>query len=141
MFCGLHKNDPRAIEDPYLYEEDCFSRGPSDIICDNTIPFWLKLQSLMTLRLVHEGKAWIDNAGSWLVRDGDIEKSKARLDSAERERLRKEADEERWRKVELQRLESEREIAEDEARWAEEERMEREAEEQAKKAAMENPAE
>ncbi|KAJ6133170.1 hypothetical protein N7471_008385 [Penicillium samsonianum] len=43
IFCGLHEDDPRAIEDPRPFEENWFDLGPADI---------------MAAKLVHEGKAW-----------------------------------------------------------------------------------
>lgn len=125
IFCGLHKTDPRATNDPPLFEKEWFTRGPTELIEDFLIPFWMDIKSLMTLRLIHEGKAWADEHGNWLVHDGDMEKTKANLDDKELGRLREEAAAKKKWEIELEEREVAAQLALDEARWEEEDRLER----------------
>lgn len=127
IFCGLHKDDPRAINDPLLFKEDWFSKGPEDIIVDFIIPFWMQLQTFMTMKLIHEGKAWKDVHGKWLVHEGEnMDQAKARVNDKELQRLREQATEEYEAKREQERQELARLTAEKDARFEEEERQERE---------------
>jgi hypothetical protein len=48
IFCGLHKDDPRAIAEPHLFEELWFIiKSPADLIEDTIIPFWMYFKESM----------------------------------------------------------------------------------------------
>ncbi|KAJ5115272.1 hypothetical protein NUU61_001031 [Penicillium alfredii] len=128
IFCGMHKDDPRATEDPDLFNEFWFTKGPQDFIADSIIPSsWTKVKDFLEQRLIHEGKAWQDHHGRWLVHEGEsMEQAKARVDDQELQRLRQKASEEYKARREQERQEIARLDAEDKARWAEEERLEAE---------------
>ncbi|KAJ5725456.1 uncharacterized protein N7483_006813 [Penicillium malachiteum] len=120
IFCGLHKDDPRALEDPDLFEKTWFRLGPADIMGDTLISFWGQLKEFMVTRLLYEGKAWKDRYGIWLLREGeDMDQAKARMNEKERERLREQAREEKKADLARQKQERDREYAEDMARFAE----------------------
>ncbi|OQE37863.1 hypothetical protein PENCOP_c009G03634 [Penicillium coprophilum] len=92
IFCGLHEDDSRDLRDPDLSKEKWFNKDPDELIANCIIPFWVELQMFMVLRLVHEDEAWKDHHGHWLVHEGQsLDEAKARLDDAERQRLREEA--------------------------------------------------
>ncbi|KAJ5711279.1 hypothetical protein N7488_005435 [Penicillium malachiteum] len=96
IFCGLHKDDPRALEDPDLPEARWFCLGPADIMSDTLVSFWGELKEFMVTKLLYDGKAWKDRYGIWLVREGeDMDQAKARIDDKERERLKEQAMEEK----------------------------------------------
>lgn len=62
---------------------------------DFTIPFWMQLQMFMTLKLVHEGKAWKDDHGKCLVyKRKNMDQAKVRVNDKESQRLREQAIEE-----------------------------------------------
>ncbi|KGO48426.1 hypothetical protein PEX1_041240 [Penicillium expansum] len=127
IFCGLHETDPRALENPHLFEKGWFSLGPADIMSDTLIPSWMKLREFMATKLTYEGKAWSDRYGRWLVHEGEsMEQAKARVDDREIERLKEQAIKEKKEALERFYREQARERAEDEARWAEEDRLEAE---------------
>ncbi|KAJ5521553.1 hypothetical protein N7527_005668 [Penicillium freii] len=59
IFCGLHETDPRAIDEPYLFEELWFTiKSPHSAIDETIIPFWMQLKEFMGSKLLYEGKAW-----------------------------------------------------------------------------------
>lgn len=92
IFCGLHKDDPRAIDMPRLLKKGWFNKGPEDLVIDAIVPFWLDLQKFMEQKLIHDGKAWSDDHGQWLIHEGEtMDQAKARVDDRERQRLREEA--------------------------------------------------
>ncbi|CAI7576959.1 unnamed protein product [Penicillium glandicola] len=124
VFCGLHEDDPRAIAEPYLFEELWFIiKGPAELIEDNIIPIWMELKQFMASKLLYDGKAWSGH-GKWVVREGEtLEQAKARLDDRERQRLRDEAIKENEAILKREKQERDREHAEDLARWAEEDRQ------------------
>ncbi|KAJ5592615.1 hypothetical protein N7537_009519 [Penicillium hordei] len=127
IFCGLHNTDPRAIEDPRLFEETWFNLGPADIMSDTLILFWMRLKEFMVTKLLYEEKAWSDRYGRWLVYEGEsIDEAKARVDDREIQRLKGQATKENEETLEREEQERERENAEDMARWAEEDRLEAE---------------
>ncbi|PLB54874.1 hypothetical protein P170DRAFT_460880 [Aspergillus steynii IBT 23096] len=119
-FCGLHKDDPRCIEFPQLFETEWFDRSPMDIITDFTSLFWVYFKEFLTCKLIDEGKAWSDDHGQWLVHDGEsLEQAKVRVHDLEfqelRERLYEEErerrtleSEERAREIEMQDGEAEK---------------------------------
>ncbi|KAJ5382966.1 hypothetical protein N7517_000877 [Penicillium concentricum] len=116
IFCGLHEDDPRALEDPDLFKKMWFTKGSDKLIFDFIISFWIKLKSFMIQRLVHEEKAWIDDYGDWLVHEGEtMDEAKATMDYAERQRLSDEAIQESERIREEERQEQERYDAEEDA--------------------------
>lgn len=81
----------------------------------------------MATKLTYEGKAWSDRYGRWLVHEGEsMEQAKARVDDREIERLKEQAIKEKKEALERFYREQARERAEDEARWAEEDRLEAE---------------
>lgn len=126
IFCGLHKDDPRAVEDPGLFEKDWFNNGPQELIIDTVIPFWLQLKELMAQKLVHDGKAWSDRYGHWLIHDEEtLDQAKARVDDRERQRLREQATEKYEAELEQKRQEWKRLDAEEDARQREAEMLER----------------
>ncbi|KAJ5922287.1 hypothetical protein N7516_009990 [Penicillium verrucosum] len=127
IFCGLHETDPRAIENPRLFEETWFTLGSADIMGNTLIPFWMRLKEFMVTKLLYEGKAWGDCHGRWLVYEGEtIDQAKARVDDREIQRLKEQAIKENEEMLEREEQEREREHAEDMARWAEEDRLEAE---------------
>ncbi|KAJ5970796.1 uncharacterized protein N7479_000714 [Penicillium vulpinum] len=127
IFCGLHKDDPRAIENPKLFQDEWFCLGPADIMSDTLIPFWMNLSAFMRGKLIYEGKAWAGAYGMWLVHEGEtMDQAKARVDDREIERLKVQARKKSEENRERRNQEREREYAEDRARWAEEERLEAE---------------
>ncbi|CAG8910000.1 unnamed protein product [Penicillium egyptiacum] len=127
IFCGLHKDDPRAIDDPRLFEEKWFGLGPADIMGDTLIPFWIDVEEFIATKLVYEGKAWDDCYGRCLVREGEsLDQAKARMNDQERERLKEQAAKQFEAEWERKRQEWDRKCAEDEAIWAEEDRQEAE---------------
>lgn len=67
----------------------------------------------------------MDEHGNWLVHDGDMEKTKTRLDDKKLERMREEAIAKRKREVELEEQEAAAELALGQPRWEEEDRLER----------------
>ncbi|KAJ6032048.1 hypothetical protein N7540_002780 [Penicillium herquei] len=101
IFCGLHKDDPRALEDPDLFEETWFHLGPADIMSDTLITFW---------------------GGTQEVLGEDMDQAKARMNEKERERLKEQAMEEKKADLARRKQERDREYAEDMARFAEEDR-------------------
>ncbi|OQE44810.1 hypothetical protein PENCOP_c002G04108 [Penicillium coprophilum] len=124
IFCGLHKDDPRAIEDPHLFEESWFSQGPAGIMSDTLIPFWMQVENFMASRLVYEGKAWKDGWGTWLIHEGEtLEQAKARADE-EHEMLNEKAREDEKRERKEEREKWARLEAEEEAMLVEQERLE-----------------
>ncbi|KAJ6133171.1 hypothetical protein N7471_008386 [Penicillium samsonianum] len=127
IFCGLYKDDPRAINDPHLFEELWFTiKSPQSAIDEMIILFWMELKEYMVTRLLYEGKAW-SNYGRWVVREGEtLDEAKARVDDRERLRLKEQAIKEQEAKFEREQQEEERLYAEDIARWAEEDRLEAE---------------
>ncbi|OQD60145.1 hypothetical protein PENPOL_c027G01849 [Penicillium polonicum] len=127
IFCGLHGTDPRAIDEPYLFEELWFTiKSPHSAIDETIIPFWMQLKEFMGSKLLYEGKAW-SNYGRWVVREGEtLDQAKARVDDRERQRLKEEAIKEYEAKLERARQVRIREEAEDIARWVEEDRLEAE---------------
>ncbi|KAJ5154435.1 uncharacterized protein N7500_009874 [Penicillium coprophilum] len=92
IFCGLRKVNPRAITEPYLFEELWFTiKDPADLIDDIIILFWLQLRESIETKLVYEGKAWSSD-GRWVVCEGEtIDQAKARVDDKERQRLKEQA--------------------------------------------------
>ena len=127
IFCGLHETDPRAINEPYLFEELWFTiKSPHSAIDETIIPFWMELKEFMRTKLLYEGNAW-SKYGRWVVREEEtLDQAKARVDDRERPRLTEEAIKEHKAKLELQQQRRDREEAEDIARWAEEDRVEAE---------------
>lgn len=86
----------------------------------------MQLQTFMTLKLIHEGKAWKDDHGKWLVHEGEnMHQAKARVNDKERQKLREQAIEEYEAKRGQGRQELVRLTAEEDARF-EEERQEAE---------------
>jgi GH24 family phage-related lysozyme (muramidase) len=95
---------------------------------DFVYSFWLQLQEFLAMRLVHEGKAWKDEYGRWLIHEGEtMEQAKARVNDKERQRLKQQAIEDYEAKTEQAIQEWEKYIAEENARLAEEDRLETEA--------------
>ncbi|CAI7576949.1 unnamed protein product [Penicillium glandicola] len=127
VFCGLHKDDPRAIAEPHLFEELWFLiKAPAGLIEGTIIPFWMQLKEFMATKLLYEGKAWL-SYGRWVVREGEtLDQAKARVDDRERQRLKEQAIKKHEEILERKRQAREKEDAEDRARWAEEERQEAE---------------
>ncbi|KAJ5614027.1 hypothetical protein N7528_007681 [Penicillium herquei] len=124
IFCGLHKDDPRALEDPDLFEETWFRLGPADIMSDTLISLWGQLKQFMVTKLLYDGKAWKDRYGIWLVHEGEyIDQAKARINEKERERFKEQAMEEKEKDLARRKQECDREYAEDMARFAEEDRV------------------
>ncbi|KAJ5120883.1 uncharacterized protein N7515_010271, partial [Penicillium bovifimosum] len=94
IFCELHKDDPRAIENPYLFEKDWFWMGPESILIDTLISFWRGVEKCMVSKLSYDGKAFTCD-GTWVVREGEtMDQAKARVNNRERERLREQAEKE-----------------------------------------------
>ncbi|KAJ5178009.1 uncharacterized protein N7500_000708 [Penicillium coprophilum] len=124
IFCGLHKDDPRAIDDPDLFEKSWFSQGPAGIMSDTLIPFWMQVEDFMASRLVYEGKAWEDGCGTWLIHEGEtLEQAQARADE-EYEMLTEKAREDEKRERKEEREKWARLEAEEEAMLVEQERLE-----------------
>ncbi|KAJ5962381.1 hypothetical protein N7501_007322 [Penicillium viridicatum] len=43
--CGQHETDPRAIDEPYLFEELWFTiKSPHSAIDETIVPFWMQLK-------------------------------------------------------------------------------------------------
>ncbi|OQE24226.1 hypothetical protein PENFLA_c010G06839 [Penicillium flavigenum] len=124
IFCGVHKDDSRAIENPYLFERDWFWMSPASIMTDTLIPLWMNLKEFMATKLLYEGKAW-SGYGRWLVHDGEtIDQAKARVDDRELQRLKEQAIKENEEKLECSKERKAKEHEEDLAKWAEEDRQE-----------------
>ncbi|KAJ5452901.1 hypothetical protein N7445_001084 [Penicillium cf. griseofulvum] len=123
IFCGLHKDDPRAIENPYLFEKDWFWMGPASIMTDTLISFWRGVEKCMVSKLLYDGKAFTCD-GTWVVREGEtIDQAKARVDDRERERLREQAEKEYKAEREREKDGLEKLCAEEDAIWAEQYRQ------------------
>lgn len=123
IFCGLHKDDPRAIENPYLFEKDWFWMGPASIMTDTLISFWRGVEKCMVSKLLYDGKAFTCD-GTWVVREGEtIDQAKARVDDRERERLREQAEKEYKAEREREKEGLEKLCAEEDAIWAEQDRQ------------------
>ncbi|KAJ6178746.1 hypothetical protein N7519_009207 [Penicillium mononematosum] len=123
IFCGLHKDDPRAIDNPTLFKRKWFDLGPTRIMSDTLIPFWMNVEELLAAKLVYEGKAWVCH-GRCLVHNGEsLAQSKARMNEQERERLKEQAAMEYVAEREREKQEIERLYAEEDAIWAEEDRQ------------------
>ena len=108
----MHKDDPLAIDNPYRFEEFWFGKGPDEFIYDSIISFWHVLEEFLAMRLVHEGNAWKDKYGKWLVHEGEtMDQAKARVDDRERQRLKEEAIEKYNARSEQHIRENEKQIA------------------------------
>ncbi|KAJ5595417.1 uncharacterized protein N7459_001625 [Penicillium hispanicum] len=124
VFCGMHKDDPRCIDDPLLFERDWFDTSPTEIITYFTSSFWETLKKFMTCQLVHDEKAWHDEHGYWLVHEGEnIDQARERVHGLDLQQLReqatqeedertKRAAEERKRLIDLELAEAEAEYRE-----------------------------
>ncbi|KAJ5109275.1 hypothetical protein N7456_005950 [Penicillium angulare] len=80
VFCGMHKDDPRCVDDPSLFEKDWFDTSVPEIITYFTTSFWHLLREFLTCKLINEGKAWSGDHGQWLIHEGEnLIESKARV--------------------------------------------------------------
>ncbi|KAJ5515718.1 hypothetical protein N7527_007278 [Penicillium freii] len=103
IFCGLYKDDPRAIENPYLFEKDWFWIGLASIMTDTLISFWRGVEKCMMSKLLYDGKAFT-------------------VDDRERKRLREQAEKEYKAEREREKEGLEKLCAEEDAIWAEQDR-------------------
>lgn len=84
------------------------------------------------MKLIHEGKAFKNNHGDWLVHEGEsLEQAKARVEDKELlQQLLQQAIEDYKEEFKLREQEEARIIAEEDARFTEEEQQEAETEAQ-----------
>ncbi|KAK1148140.1 hypothetical protein N8T08_010779 [Aspergillus melleus] len=69
VFSGMHKDDPRCVDDPLLFERDWFDTAASSIVIDTVRSYWSKLSKFLLCKLFDEGKAWKDDdhSSEWSV--------------------------------------------------------------------------
>lgn len=97
VFCGMHTDDPRCIDDPLLYERDWFDRSPSVYVMYRAESWWRRLKEFLLAKMIHEGKAWYIKhpRGYWLVYEGEsMDQAKTRVNNLNFEELNKRAYEE-----------------------------------------------
>jgi len=118
----MHKDDPRCIDDPLLFEREWFDISASSLVDDIADWFWRRLRDFLTCKLLHERKAWSDKHGHWLVHEvEDIDQAKARVSDLDLEQLRERADKElrekSTRKTQEEDRQTDLEVAEAEAEY------------------------
>ncbi|KAH8432803.1 uncharacterized protein LDX57_010432 [Aspergillus melleus] len=124
--CGMHKDDPRCVDDPLLFERDWFDTAASSIVVRMVRSHWDKLSKFLLCKLCDEGKAWRDDydhgLSEWLVHEGEsMKQAKERVNNLDRqalcERAYKEEREKIKRESEEYRKRIEQEVAEAEAEY------------------------